>query len=123
MHSEVVITMSISMVRITGPAADGPSRVTSKGTPMKPVFGNAATRAPKEASFQPMRAFLLRAIVSATMIRAHRVQVKKTPPSSKRASGVLAPMRYNMQGRAKNSTKPFRPAIASSGNMRRWVAT
>ena len=59
MHSEVVITMSTMMVTMIGPAARGPSRATSSGTPMKPVLGNAATSAPKEASFQPMRAFRL----------------------------------------------------------------
>ena len=55
MHSDVVNTMSTSMVRIAGPAAAGPSSATSSGTPMKPVLGKAATSAPKAASFQPRR--------------------------------------------------------------------
>ena len=70
MHSEVVTTMSITMVTITGPAACAPSSATSSGTPMKPVLGNAATSAPKAASFQPMRRFRLMATVNATMTSA-----------------------------------------------------
>ena len=42
--------MSASTAQITGPAAAGPSSATSSGTPMNPVFGNAATSAPKAAS-------------------------------------------------------------------------
>jgi hypothetical protein len=38
---------------ITGPAAGSPKRATRSGTPMKPALGNAATRAPKAASFNP----------------------------------------------------------------------
>ena len=55
MHSELVMTMSTTISTITGPTLRGPSRAASNGTPMKPVLGNAATKAPKEASFQPMR--------------------------------------------------------------------
>ena len=40
---------------MAGPAACAPSKATSSGTPMKPVLGNAATRAPNDASFHPMR--------------------------------------------------------------------
>ena len=69
-HSEVVNTMSIMMVTMAGPAAVGPNRATSKGTPMKPVFGNAATRAPNAASFQPTRRFMLTATTKATMLSA-----------------------------------------------------
>ena len=50
MHSELVTNRSASTLQITGPAAAGPSSATSSGTPMKPVFGNAATSAPKAAS-------------------------------------------------------------------------
>jgi hypothetical protein len=121
MHSEVVITMSTMMVTMMGPAARGPSRATSSGTPMKPVFGKAATSAPKAPSFQPMRAFRLIVTVKATITSAHSNQVKNTPASSNCAIGVVAPKRYSMQGSAKNSTKPLSPAIASSGSMR-WRA-
>ena len=55
MHSEVVMNRSARMVQIIGPAAAGPSSATSSGTPMKPVFGNAATSAPKAASFRCTR--------------------------------------------------------------------
>ena len=121
MHSEVVITMSTMMVTMIGPAARGPSRATSSGTPMKPVLGNAATSAPNEASFQPMRGFRLVATAKPTMISAQSSQVKNTLASSNWAIGVVAPKRYSMHGSAKNSTKPLSPAIASSGSMR-WRA-
>ncbi len=58
------------MVRIAGPAAAAPSSATSSGTPMKPVLGKAATRAPKAASFQRMRAFRLNFTVPATISSA-----------------------------------------------------
>ena len=122
MHSEVVITMSTVMVTIIGPAACAPSRATSSGTPMKPVLGKAATSAPNEASFQPMRRFSVTAIVKPTMVKAHSSQTPNTLASSSWAIGVVAPKRYSMQGSAKNSTKPFRPGIASSGSMRRRAA-
>ena len=70
-HSDVVITMSTTMLTMAGPAAVGPSKATSRGTPMKPVFGNAATRAPSEASFQRMRRLRLTATVKPTISRAH----------------------------------------------------
>ena len=56
MQAEVVRTMSMAMVTITGPALCAPSSAASMGTPMKPVFGKAATSAPNAASFQPRRA-------------------------------------------------------------------
>ncbi len=70
-HSDVVITMSTTMVTMAGPAASGPSKATNKGTPMNPVLGKAATSAPKEASFQRMRLFRLTATLNATMTMAH----------------------------------------------------
>ena len=70
-HSEVVITKSTTMVTIAGPAAPAPNKATSNGTPMKPVFGNAATKAPNAASSQPMRAFKLTATVKPTISKAH----------------------------------------------------
>ena len=71
MHSDVVITMSMTMVTMAGPAASGPNKATSKGTPMNPVLGKAATKAPREASFQRMRAFRLTATLNPTMTMAH----------------------------------------------------
>ena len=121
MHTEVVTTMSTSMVTITGPAACAPSNATSSGTPMKPVLGKAATSAPKAASFQPRRGREA-SRASPTTTRPHSSHSASTVPSSSCATGVLAPKRYSMQGSAKNSTKPFRPAMASSGNMRRRAA-
>jgi hypothetical protein len=41
---------------------------TNKGTPKKPVLGKAATRAPKDASFQRIRRFKLQATTKATKI-------------------------------------------------------
>jgi hypothetical protein len=55
MHKDVVMSMSMTMVTMAGPAAAVPSKATNNGTPMKPVLGNVATKAPKAASFQPMR--------------------------------------------------------------------
>ena len=51
-------------------ASDGPSSAAIRGTPMKPVLGNAATSAPKEASFQRMRAFKLMAMLKPTTTKA-----------------------------------------------------
>ncbi len=123
MHSEVVITMSTTMVTMMGPAAAAPISATKSGTPMKPVLGNAATSAPKAASFQRMRSFRVTTTVKATVTSAHSSQVKNTLASSSWAIGVVAPKRYSMQGSAKNSTKPLSPGIASSGSMRRRAAT
>ena len=115
MHKEVVNTMSTRMVTMAGPAAAGPSSATSSGTPMKPVLGKAATRAPKDASFQRMRSLRLTATLNATIRLAHSKYVKNTPASSSCAIGVLAPKRNSMHGSAKNSTKPFRPGMAGKG--------
>ncbi len=52
MHNELVMNRSTRMVLIIGPATCGPISATSSGTPMKPVFGKAATSAPKAASFR-----------------------------------------------------------------------
>lgn len=71
MHSELVMTMSTTMVTMAGPALCAPSNATKSGTPMKPVLGKAATRAPKAASFQPMRALRVRATAAPTMTSAH----------------------------------------------------
>ena len=51
-QTEDVITMSAATSRMIGPLAASPSRATSSGTPMKPLFGNTATSAPMAASFQ-----------------------------------------------------------------------
>ena len=114
-HSEEVITRSTTMVTMAGPTACAPNNATSKGTPMKPVLGKAATSAPKDASFQRMRAFRLMAMLNATISKAQNKYVKNTPASSNWAIGVSAPKRNNMQGSAKNSTKPFNPGMASRG--------
>ena len=66
-HSELVMTMSTIIVTMAGPAAWAPSSATSSGTPMKPVLGNAATKAPKAASFQPMRPRRVTSTASATI--------------------------------------------------------
>jgi hypothetical protein len=122
MHSELVITRSIRMVRIAGPAACAPSSATSSGTPMKPVLGKAATSAPKDASFQRMRSFMLDFTVPATISNAHANQVRSATGSSSCAMGVLAPKRYSRHGSAKKSTNVLRPAMASNGSMRRRAA-
>ena len=92
------------MVQITGPAAAGPSRATSRGTPMKPVLGKAATRAPKAASFSPTRGLSDTRTVIATTSRAHTRYTSITVGFSKSSTGVFMPKRNSMQGRAKNST-------------------
>jgi hypothetical protein len=71
MHNEVVMTMSTTIVTMAGPAAEAPSKATNNGTPMKPVLGNAPTNAPNEASFQPMRLFMLTATTKPTISNAH----------------------------------------------------
>jgi len=72
MHKDVVNTMSTAMVTMAGPAAAGPSKATSSGTPMNPVLGKAATKAPSDASFQRMRGFRLTETVNATIRLAHK---------------------------------------------------
>ena len=69
MHKDEVNSKSAMMDTMAGPAELGPSKATSKGTPKKPVFGNAATSAPKAASFQRMRSFKLHATTTATKIK------------------------------------------------------
>ena len=71
MHSDEVTIMSIASATMAGPAARWPSSATSSGTPMKPEFGNAATRAPKDASFQPTAPRRVVTTVSATISSAH----------------------------------------------------
>jgi hypothetical protein len=78
MHSEVVMTMSTSMPTMMGAAASGPSKATSRGTPMKPVLGKAATSAPNDASFQRMRSLSVTAIVKPTITRPHSIQTMNT---------------------------------------------
>ena len=53
MHSELVTTMSSASATMAGAAAAWPNSAISSGTPMKPLFGKAATSAPKAASLQP----------------------------------------------------------------------
>ncbi len=121
MHSELVTNRSASMLLITGPAAAAPSSATSIGTPMKPVFGNAATSAPKAASFICTAADKVTAMVKNTINRALVRYTTSTTGLSNCASGVLVPKRNSMHGSAKYSTKAFRPGIAASGSTR-WRA-
>jgi len=123
MHSELVITMSTTIVRITVPAADGPSSATISGTPMKPELGNAATSAPSEASFQRIRSLSEMTIAKATTVSPHSRYSAAARTSSSCAIGVVEPKRNNMHGSAKYRTKPFSPGMASSGNSRRRAAT
>ncbi|MEY3428304.1 MAG: hypothetical protein RIS60_1656 [Pseudomonadota bacterium] len=95
MQSEVVMTMSMTMVTMAGPAAadpskatKDPSKATNKGTPMKPVLGNAPTKAPKAPSFQPMRWFMVTANTKATMIRAqNQLRDGRTGTKAKQHAG------------------------------------
>ena len=91
----------MTMVTMAGPAAAGPNNATNSGTPMNPVLGNAPTKAPKAASFQPMRLLSVTATTKATMTKAQNKYMKKAPASNSCAMGVLAPKRNNMQGKAK----------------------
>jgi hypothetical protein len=122
MHSDEVTTRSNAIVMIIGPAACAPRIATSSGTPMKPVFGKAATSAPKAASFQPMRALRVSSTTPATTASALAPQTSATLPSSNCAIGVPAPKRSSMHGSAKYSTKVLRPGIASSGRRRARAA-
>ena len=70
MHSEVVSTMSSARATMAGAAAACPSSATSSGTPMKPLFGKAATSAPNEASAQPIARRRATSTVSATTTSA-----------------------------------------------------
>ncbi len=119
-HSELVKTMSMRMQPISGPAVFSPSRPISSGKPMKPEFGKAATSAPKAASFMltpgpPGVKRSVMAMVNSTISAAPPPQIAISTGSISCAKGMLAPKRNSMQGRAKNSTKPFRPGIADSG--------
>lgn len=116
------MTMSTTMVTMAGPALWAPNRATSSGTPMKPVFGKAATSAPKAASFQPMRALRVSATVAPTMTSAHSTYTPATAGSSSWWMGVLAPKRYNMHGSAKYSTKALSPGMAGCGSTPRRAA-
>ena len=116
MHSDDVTTRSKAIVMIIGVAAPAPRIATSSGSPMKPVFGKAATSAPKAASFQPMRCLRASATVAPTTISAHRPHTSATPASSSCAIGAPAPKRNSMHGSAKYSTKVFRPGMALSGS-------
>ena len=122
-HSELVTTRSTSKEAIAGPAAAGPSRATSSGTPMKPVFGKADTSAPKAASFQRIRSFRLQRRVTATISSAQGSHTATTEGSNRRATGMLAPKRYSMQGKAKYNTKALSPPMDSIGSQRRFAAT
>ena len=104
MHSELVTNRSARMLQITGPAAAGPSSAASSGTPMKPVFGNAATSAPNEASRKPTLGFSDTATVKPTTISAHSKYTSSSQGLSRSASGMLIPKRISRQGSAKYST-------------------
>ena len=101
MHSDEVTTRSKAMVMIIGDAACVPRIAIRSGTPMKPVFGKAATSAPKAASFQPMRCLRASATVAATTISALAPHTSTTPASSSCAIGEPAPKRNSMHGSAK----------------------
>jgi len=116
MHSELVMKMSTRMVQMAGPAAAGPSSATSSGTPMKPVFGKAATRAPNAASFRCTRRLQVTATVKNTSSSAHSSHTPNMPGCSSSSTGVFAPKRNSMQGSAKYRTKLFSPAMALSGS-------
>ena len=58
--------MSTCMLVIATPAAAAPNNVVSSGTPMKPLFGNAATSAPNAASLMRTRSPSATAIVKVT---------------------------------------------------------
>ncbi|EWS52585.1 hypothetical protein X551_04627 [Methylibium sp. T29] len=63
------MNMSTSSVTITGPAAAAPISAVIIGMPMKPLFGKAATSAPKAASLRCTRAPRVSTTVSATRPR------------------------------------------------------
>ena len=121
-QSELVTNRSTSRVQITGPAAACPSSATSSGTPMKPLFGKAATSAPKAASFSWTLAPCVTAMVKETITSAAARYTPSTPGFNSSSTGVFMPKRNNMQGRAKKSTKPFKPGIAASASRPRHAA-
>ena len=123
MHSDTVTIMSKAMLMMSGEAACAPRMATSSGTPMKPVFGKAATSAPKAASFHPIRALGLRVTVRHTTISAHTPQTPATPASVNCPIGAPAPNRNSMHGSAKYRTKTLSPGMAASGNAPLRAAT
>ncbi len=118
MHSELVTNRSASMLQMTGPAAAGPNSATSSGTPMKPVFGNAATSAPNAASFSCTALDKVTAIVKNTIASADTRYTASTMGLSSSPIGEFMPKRNSMQGSAKYSTKALSPGIADSGKTR-----
>ena len=122
-QAEVVSIMSTSMVQMMGPAAPGPSRATRSGTPMKPELGKAATSAEKAASRGPAPEARPRTSARPSTTAAQAMYRPLITGSSNAARGVFMQKRSSMQGRAKNSTKVFRPGIAAKGSQPRWAAT
>ena len=122
MHSELVMNRSTSSVTTSGPTAPGPSSATSSGTPMKPVLGKAATRAPKLASLRPTRSLRLQLITTNTMSSAAARYTASSTGLSISTMGVLAPKRNSMQGSAKYRTNALSPGMALSGNTWRCAA-
>ena len=90
--------------------------------PMKPLFGKAATSAPKAASFSWTLAPCVTAMVKETITSAAARYTPSTPGFNSSSTGVFMPKRNNMQGRAKKSTKPFKPGIAASASRPRHAA-
>ena len=88
---------------------------------MKPVFGKAATSAPKAASFIGTLADSVMAIVKATIVKALHRYTMSTTGFNNCASGVFRPKRNSRQGSAKYRTKALRPGMADSGSTR-WRA-
>ena len=92
---------STSNAQITGPAAAAPSSAVSSGTPMKPVFGNAATSAPNAASFICTRGDSVTAIVKATMPSDASSDTRSTTGFNNCPIGVFMPKRNSSAGKAK----------------------
>jgi hypothetical protein len=89
---------------------------------MNPVLGNAATSAPKAASFMPTRGFSDTAIVKKTISKPAARYTPIMTGLSRSKIGVLAPKRNSRQGSAKYNTKVLRPGIALSGSTWRRAA-
>lgn len=103
-HSELVKKRSASTVMITGPAARSPASATSRGTPMKPVFGKAAISAPKAESLSPRPQARLWVVVTNTTNSAAPIHNASHTGLKSCPIGVLAPKRNSMHGSAKKST-------------------